>query len=211
MLAGIVTAAFAYYFTPKYTRVGYAPIQPVAYSHELHVGRLGLDCRYCHTHVGQAPHANLPTAQVCMNCHDQTKGNIKAQSPALEPLRQAMKTGRPVEWVRVHKLPEFVFFNHSIHAQRGISCVYCHGKVNEMAVVRHDQPMSMSWCLDCHRNPSPNLRPAGEVVNLAWDAAAFWDAAKDPVYKARSQAEFATLLRQNGGIHPPTDCAGCHR
>src|SRR5690606_1897068 len=107
------------YSTPKYTRVGYAPVQPVPYSHALHVDQLGLDCRYCHSTVDESEHAAIPTAQTCMNCHSQ----VKKDSPLLAPVRASYETGMPVEWVRVHEMPDYVFFNHSVHVNRGISCV----------------------------------------------------------------------------------------
>ena len=111
-------------------------------------------------------HSNVPTNQVCFNCHGAGKGQIKLASPKLEPVRKAAETGDPIKWVKIHKAPDYVYFNHSAHLNRGISCVSCHGKVNEMEVVYHDQPQSMGWCLDCHRNPEKNLRPLTELTNL---------------------------------------------
>lgn len=153
LLAAWCVGAGWYYLTPKYSRVGYAPIQPIAFSHEIHAGRLGLDCTYCHSHVGESAHANIPTAQVCWNCHGPDKGNIKSDSPQLLPLRQAMESGQPIVWQRVHKLPDYAYFNHAVHVNRGVACTSCHGQVDQMPIVRHDQPLSMSWCLDCHRQP----------------------------------------------------------
>jgi hypothetical protein len=163
-----VSVAMPYYATPKYTRVGYQPTQPVPFSHKIHAGQLGLDCRYCHSFGERSSHSNVPANQVCFNCHGAGKGQIKLASPKLEPVRKAMETNKPIEWVKIHKAPDYVYFNHSAHLNRGISCVSCHGKVNEMEVVHHDQPQSMGWCLDCHRNPEKNLRPLTEVTNLDW-------------------------------------------
>lgn len=158
--------AVPYYFTPKYTRVGYEPTQPVPFSHKIHAGQLQLDCRYCHSFVENSSHANVPTNQTCFNCHGAGKGNIKSASPKLELVMKANETGKPINWVKVHKAPDYVYFNHSAHLNRGISCQNCHGQINEMEVVRHAEPQSMGWCLDCHRNPELKLRPLDQVTNL---------------------------------------------
>ena len=197
-LGAIVVASIAYYATPKYTRVGYEPVQPIAFSHALHAGQLGMDCTWCHTHVGQSPHANVPHLRTCMNCHGEAYGNIKSNSVALAPLREAWASGQPVPWIQIHRLPDYAYFNHAVHVRRGVGCVTCHGKVNEMPVVRHAAPLSMAWCLDCHRDPAPHLRPAGEVTNLDWVAGADADA-------------FARALIDEARINPPTSCSGCHR
>ncbi|MBX7206917.1 MAG: cytochrome c family protein [Verrucomicrobiaceae bacterium] len=165
-----VTLGVTYYFTPKYTRVGYEPTQPVPFSHKIHAGQLGLDCRYCHSFVEASGHSNVPTNQTCFNCHGVGKGNIRSNSPKLEKVMQAEASGQPIPWVKVHKLPDYAYFNHSVHVNRGVSCVSCHGKINEMEVVRHDQPLSMGWCLDCHRNPELNLRPLEQITNLNYNA-----------------------------------------
>ena len=155
LLGGVVAMAVPYFFTPKYTRVGYTPTQPVAYDHSWHAGELGLDCRYCHSFVEVSGHANVPTNQTCMNCH----GLIKIESPKLAPVREAMESGRPIEWVKVHSAPDYVYFDHSVHVNRGVSCVSCHGRVDQMELVRHEEPHSMGWCLDCHRNPREGAAP----------------------------------------------------
>lgn len=199
MLLTLLGAGAAWYYaTPKYTRVGYAPLQPIAYSHKLHVSQLGLDCLYCHNNVRSSPHANIPAQSTCWNCHGTDKGNIKSDSLLLAPLREAQQSGGAIHWVRVHQLPDFVYFNHQIHVNRGVSCVSCHGRVDEMEVVRQVQPMSMSWCLDCHRNPDASLRLADQVTNLAWQV-------------PDDAAEFGKQLRESAGIRPPTNCTGCHR
>jgi hypothetical protein len=151
----------------------------VPFSHKIHAGQLGLDCRYCHSFVENSSHANVPTNQTCFNCHGPGKGNIKSASPKLEKVIKANETGKPIEWVKIHKAPDYVYFNHSAHLNRGISCQNCHGKVNEMEVVKHAEPQSMGWCLDCHRNPENNLRPLDQVTNLNYspeqlDRAAFY-------------------------------------
>jgi len=183
-----------YYFSPRYTDVGYQPKQPVAYSHKLHPGDLGMDCRYCHTDVEYSPVANVPPTQTCMNCHK----IIKADSEKLAPVRQSWTTGVPIRWVRVHELPDFVYFNHAAHLRAGVGCPSCHGNVAEMEIVTQKQPLSMSWCLDCHRNPDMHLRPSGDVTNMYW-------------VPSENQLEIAARLKKEKEINPPTDCSGCHR
>lgn len=197
LMATSVVAGTYYYAMPSYTRVGYKPPQPVAFSHAIHAGQLGMDCRYCHSHVDESPKSNIPTTQVCQSCHTQ----IKADSPLLEPVRESWKTGEAIPWERVHQLPDYVFFNHSVHVKRGVSCVSCHGKVNEMAVVRHDQPLSMHWCLSCHRSPEDHLRPADAVTNLDWT----------PDLIGKTQGVLGKELKEQCKINPPQHCGGCHR
>jgi len=166
-----VVAAVSYYFTPEYTRVGYEPSQPVPFSHKLHAGQLGMDCRYCHSNVEVSGHSNVPGSQLCWNCHQ----HVKKESPLLEPVRRSIDKdyenydGKPVHWVRIHKAPDYVYFDHSAHVNRGVSCVSCHGKVNEMSEVYHAESHSMGWCLDCHRNPEKNIRPLDKVFDLDWE------------------------------------------
>jgi hypothetical protein len=164
-LVGTVgTLGVTYYFTPKYTRVGYEPIQPVAFPHSVHADQLGIDCRYCHNGVEKSWYSNIPTSGTCMNCHNQ----VLANDPRLALVRESAATGKPIEWVQIHKTPDYVYFNHSVHVNRGISCFHCHGQVNKMDEVRHEKPFSMSFCLDCHRNPEAKIRPQSEVFNLNW-------------------------------------------
>jgi hypothetical protein len=191
----VVSAGVWYYFTPKYTRVGYQPIQPVPYSHATHVGQLGLDCRYCHTGVETSWYANIPSPSVCMNCHSQVLPN----DPRLAPVRDSFKSGQPVPWVQIHRTPDFVFFNHAVHVNRGVSCVSCHGQVNQMDEVRHAKPLSMGFCLECHRNPAPNLRPLDQVYNLDWT--------NDPARQAESGARFVNEWK----IRSSQYCSTCHR
>ena len=196
VLGAIATAGATYYMTPKYTRVGYAPVQPVPYSHALHVGQLGLDCRYCHSNVDKSGYANLPTSQTCMNCHNQ----VKKDSPLLAVVRNSYETGDPVPWVKVHELPDFAYFNHSIHVNRGVSCVECHGKINEMEVVTHVQPLSMGFCLDCHRNPAVHVREPKNIYDL-----------NSPTIAATSGVPAGEKFVHDWNIKPPQSCTGCHR
>lgn len=191
---GLVTAGINYYFSPKFTDVGYRPKQPVLYSHKMHAGDLGIDCRYCHSAVEQSAKANVPPTQTCMNCHKL----VLPESEKLAPVRESYATKVPIQWVRVHKLPDFAFFNHSAHLRAGVSCVSCHGNVAEMEVVMQKQPLSMAWCLDCHRNPGPSLRPVSEITNMNWTAPA-------------DQSRFADSVIAANNIKPPVDCSGCHR
>ncbi|HSW50495.1 MAG TPA: cytochrome c3 family protein, partial [Bryobacteraceae bacterium] len=181
-------------FHPRQREVGYTPVQPVPYSHKLHAGDLGLDCRYCHTTVETAAVAAIPPTETCMNCHER----VKNQSPALAPIRESYATGKPVPWVRVHRLPDFVFFNHSAHVSAGVSCVSCHGRVDQMIEVKAVEPLNMAWCLDCHRNPAARIRPREMVTNLGWKP-------------DRDPAELGRELAAANRIAPPTHCSGCHR
>lgn len=151
---------------------GYQPTQPVDYSHALHAGVLGIDCRYCHTTVEQATFAAIPPTQVCISCHNpsQTTNGVRKNSPKLAKVHESYATGKPIEWVKVHDLPDFVYFNHSAHVLSGVGCATCHGPVDKMddAGVYQFRSLSMSWCLDCHRNPQENLRPPDQITNMAW-------------------------------------------
>lgn len=202
-LGGASTAGFWYYFTNKYTNVGYQPTQPIPFSHDIHVQQVGMDCRYCHSFVDVAAHSNIPTTQVCMNCHQQ----IQKDNPQLHALRDSWQTGKPIPWVQIHKTPDYVYFNHSAHVNRGVSCVSCHGKVNEMAVVHHEKPLSMDWCLDCHRKPELALRPLDKITDLNWTAPQ-----KPGQSAAAAQEEIGIKLKKDWHINPPDkNCAGCHR
>lgn len=213
-----VTGAVWYYFTPKYTRVGYMPTQPVSYSHAVHVDQLGMDCRYCHSFVDFSSHANVPTTQTCMACHSK----VQTENPKLQPVRDSWATGKPIEWVKVHQAPDYVYFNHAVHVNRGVSCKSCHGDVHKMEVVWHDQPQSMAWCLDCHRSPEKNLRPLDQVTNLDWDPkkdgaeTAKQLLAANPSLKFKdiehpTQLEIGLALKEAWNVHPPENCAACHR
>ena len=197
LTVGIVTAGITYYATPKYTRIGYAPTQPVPFSHALHSGQLGIDCRYCHSGVDKSGVSNIPTAQTCMNCHS----IIKTDSPLLAPVRESYATGNPVPWVKIHQAPDYVYFNHSVHVARGVSCVECHGQVNEMDTVQHAKPHSMGWCLECHRAPETVLRDPKLVTDLNW---------KHPG-GADAQIEQGKKFVHDWKVQPPQSCSGCHR
>lgn len=184
----------AYLTTPDVMDTGYAPVQPVEYSHKLHAGNLGMDCRYCHSTVERSAFAALPTTEVCMNCHVK----VKDKSPLLDAVRNSYATGEPIPWIKVHRLPDYVYFNHRAHVTAGVSCVSCHGRVDQMIVVKQVKPLSMAWCLDCHRSPAASVRPVEQVTNLGWQA-------------PRDPAEIGREIIQAKGIAPPTNCSGCHR
>lgn len=192
---GAVTGIW-YYFSPKYTRVGYQPVQPVPFPHSVHVDQIGLDCRYCHSQVEKSWYSNLPSSSTCLNCHNQ----ILKEDPRLAIVRDSAQTGRSVPWVQVHKLPDYVYFNHSVHVNRGVSCVHCHGEINKMDEVYHAKPLSMTFCLDCHRDPGPNLRPLDKITDLAWKLS-------DPdVQKDQGQR-----LAHDWKVNASQNCSACHR
>jgi hypothetical protein len=195
-LGGVLyaTVVVAFGFSPLATDVGYGPAQPVSYSHAMHVGQLGIDCRYCHNTVEESAHASIPPTQTCMNCHS----SVRADSEKLIPVRSSYATGMPVEWVRVHDLPDYVFFNHSAHVRRGIGCVSCHGRVDTMEVVFQAEALSMGWCLECHRNPEKHLRPTEFVTMLDW-------------VPEEEQLVLGRRLREELNINPRVDCNTCHR
>ena len=146
------------------TGQGVAREQPVQFSHKHHAGELGIDCRYCHTSVDVSSFAGIPPTKTCMNCHSQ----IWAQSSYLEPVRASWRDDRSIRWIRVNDLPDFVYFNHSVHVHKGVGCASCHGRVDEMPFTYQAESLLMKWCVDCHRNPAPNLRPRDKVVDMAW-------------------------------------------
>src|SRR5471030_1368051 len=152
LLTGVAVLGGVLYelgMSPFYTNVNVTREQPVPFSHKHHAGELGIDCRYCHTSVEKSNFAGVPPTQTCMTCHSQ----IWSDSPNLEPVRQSWRTGTPIVWTRVHDLPDFVYFNHSIHIKKGVGCVSCHGQVDEMPITWKAHTLTMAWCLDCHRNP----------------------------------------------------------
>ena len=180
--------------SPKTFAVGYQPEQPVPYSHRLHAGELGLSCRYCHTTVDVAAKAAIPPTQTCMNCH----AKIRVSSEKLTPVRESYATGMPIRWVRVHDLPQYVYFNHAAHVVRGVGCAECHGRVDKMETVKQVATLSMGWCLDCHRNPDRHLRPPEMVTKMDWVAP------EDP-------ETYGRRLREAARIQPSEDCTTCHR
>lgn len=165
-----VMLAFSYYATDKTIAVGYQPDQPIPYDHEFHASQLGLDCRHCHSFADKTGQANIPSANVCWNCHGVGKGGIKADSPKLAPLREAMETGKPIRWVKVWDSPDYVYFDHSAHLNRGISCVSCHGEIHKMRKVYKSKAHTMGFCIDCHNAPENHLRPVEEVTNMDFSA-----------------------------------------
>jgi hypothetical protein len=150
--------------SPWVTRQGQRPDQPVPFSHKHHVEGLGLQCQYCHTQVEKAAYAGIPPTKTCINCHAQ----IWTNAELLEPVRQSWATGASIQWIRVHDLPDYVYFNHEIHVNKGIGCASCHGRVDEMPLMYQQNTLQMEWCLNCHRNPAVNLRPTSEIYNMAW-------------------------------------------
>lgn len=184
---------FWHFGSHDFLEVGYAPKQPIDYSHRLHAGELGLDCRYCHASVEVSAVASIPSTQTCMNCHTQ----VLPESEKLALLRESWIEGTAIEWVKVHDLPDYVQFNHSSHVNVGVGCASCHGRVDRMEVVMQAEPMSMGWCLDCHNNPGPSLRPLDQVTNMSWVA---------PV----NQFELAAEIISKKNIAPPVYCNACH-
>ncbi len=150
--------------SPWVTKQGQRPDQPIPFSHKHHVEGLGLQCQYCHVQVEKAAYAGIPPTKTCINCHAQ----IWTNADYLEPVRQSWATGESIQWIRVHDLPDFVYFNHDIHVNKGIGCASCHGRVDEMPLMYEENTLQMEWCLNCHRNPAVNLRPTSEIYNMAW-------------------------------------------
>src|SRR5271168_1234733 len=202
LLMGTATiAGVTYYFTPKYTRVGYEPIQPVAFPHSVHVTQLGLDCRYCHNGVEKSWYSNIPATSVCMNCHNQ----VLKDDDRLAVVRESAASGQPIPWIQIHKLPDYAYFNHSVHVNRGVSCVECHGQINQMDEVYHAKPLSMSFCLDCHRDPAAHIRPTDKVTDLGWQ----WDS--DPVKAAQMQEVNGAKFVHDWKVESLQSCSACHR
>jgi len=180
--------------SPWVTGAHVAREQPIQFSHERHVGGNGIDCRYCHTSVEDSSFAGIPPTRTCMNCHSQ----IFANSPFLEPVRQSFRTNQSIEWTRVHDLPDFVYFNHSIHVHKGIGCTTCHGPVDRMPLMRQEQSLQMEWCVNCHRNPEQYVRPRSAVFRVDYEP---------PV----NQLELGKRLVEEYQIQKLTSCSTCHR
>ncbi len=202
-MVGIVLAITAiaglwYGFNLSYGNRLYIPIdQPVQFSHKHHVGDDGIDCRYCHTSVEKSAYAGMPPTQTCMSCHSQ----IWSDSPELAPVRASYVSGQPIQWNRVHDMPDFVYFNHSIHLKKGISCVSCHGRVDQEPLIKKVNTMTMQWCLDCHKHPERFIRPREQVFNMAWKP-------------TESQAVLGPQLVKEYKVLPRwqmTNCSICHR
>ena len=193
-LGGAVLAAYKINSGAFITDVGVAPGQPVPFSHKHHVGDDGLDCRYCHTSVETSSFAGLPPTETCMACHSQ----IWANAELLEPVRASFRTGNSLEWTRVHDLPDFVYFNHSIHVNKGIGCSTCHGRVDQMPLMYKVSTLYMQWCIECHRNPARFVRPRNQVFNIAYQY-------------PENQLELGLRLVKEYNIQSLTDCVTCHR
>jgi len=176
------------------TEAGVARAQPIQFSHRHHAGELGIDCRYCHTTVERTASAGMPPTQTCMNCHAQ----IWVESPTLEPVRASYRTDTSIRWARVHDLPDYVYFNHSIHVQKGIGCASCHGRVDRMNLTWQEASLQMEWCLECHRAPERFVRPRSEVFNMAWEP-------------PPNQLDVGRELVREYKIQRLTDCYTCHR
>ena len=176
------------------TEVGTPREQPVPFSHRHHVGGIGIDCRYCHTSVEDAAFAGIPSTQTCMNCHKQ----IWSTSPMLEPVRESFRTDRSLTWIRVHDLPDFVYFDHSIHVRKGVGCATCHGRVDQMPLMWRTQTLHMEWCLDCHRHPERYVRPRDKVFAMDWEPRG-------------DRAALGMTLVHDYGIASMTSCSVCHR
>lgn len=222
--AGTLGGMMVYVRSPLYTQQGDPIDQPVQFDHRHHVGEVGIDCRYCHTSVEKAASAGIPPTSLCLNCHSQ----IWNKSPKLAPVRESFFTNTPIPWERVHKLPHYVYFNHSIHVAKGVGCATCHGRIDKMAAVEKFAPLTMSWCLECHRNPEKYLRPKDEVVNLGWEAPSSKESvvreliahglAKDDseaqpllALNADPKLAFGLALKEKHGVHTRTNCDACHR
>lgn len=189
---GLPGVLSAFMRMPYGTGQGYEVVQPVEFDHRHHVADDGIDCRYCHSTVESSPYAGVPPTATCMNCHNQ----IWNDSPLLEPVRQSYFSGEPIPWRRVHDLPDFVYFDHSIHVNRGIGCVSCHGRVDEMPYIKQEKSLTMGFCLECHRDPTPNLRPRSEITSMTW--------------KAKDTAQLQQLEKEYG-TRRLTTCTACHR
>ena len=189
-------ACYGYWIaeSPYETRQDEPREQPVPFSHEHHVGGLGIDCRYCHTTVEESSYANIPATKICMNCHSQ----MWAVAAELEPVRESYRTGKSVQWTRVHDLPDFVYFDHSIHVHKGVGCSTCHGSVDRMPLTWQAEPLRMKWCLDCHRDPAKYVRPPDKVFDMSYSPPA-------------NQLELGQKLVAENHIQSLTSCSTCHR
>jgi hypothetical protein len=194
LAAGGSAAYYAMYNSPYFNRVNVVRQQPVMFSHKHHVSGLGIDCRYCHTAVEESSSAGIPPTHTCMTCHSQ----VWTDAPILEPVRESYRTGKPLQWIRVHDLPDFVYFNHSIHIKKGIGCTTCHGQVDQMPMTRQVNTLYMGWCLDCHRHPERYVRPRDQVFSVDW---------RPP----SNQEELGRQLVKKYNIHSFTNCSTCHR
>src|SRR6476661_10922504 len=181
--------------SPWVTQARVAREQPIQFSHERHVAGNGLDCRYCHTSVEESSFAGIPPTKTCMNCHSQ----IFSTSPYLEPVRESFRSDRPIAWTRVHDLPDFVYFNHSIHVKKGMGCTTCHGQVDRMPLMWQEKSLQMEWCLECHRNPAKYVRPRDKITDMEYQLS------------DREQLVVGQRLVKEYQIQSLTSCSTCHR
>ncbi|HEY8162177.1 MAG TPA: cytochrome c3 family protein [Methylocystis sp.] len=192
----IVGIAYGVMWSPYITGQHLTLEQPVPFSHEHHAGQLGLDCRYCHTSVEKAAFASVPPTHTCMTCHSQLFTNAEL----LAPVRKSFAEHMPIKWTRVNRLPAYVYFDHSIHIAKGVGCSTCHGRVDRMPLVQQASPLTMAWCLACHRDPAPHLRPREEIFNMSWSPPG------DQEQKGSDLVE-----RYHIRIDHLSDCSVCHR
>ncbi|HET7619558.1 MAG TPA: cytochrome c3 family protein [Vicinamibacterales bacterium] len=196
-LTVFATVVVALSWSGYVTEQGVTRDQPIQFSHAHHVSSMGIDCRYCHTSVEESSFANIPPTKTCMNCHSQ----IWTNAPILEPVRASFRDNKPLQWWRVHDLPDFVYFNHSIHVNKGVGCATCHGPIDQMPLVYQQNNLQMRWCLNCHRNPEKYVRPRDQVFNMNWQPPA-----DDPGLGARLVKEYKIA-----DVHQLTSCSTCHR
>jgi hypothetical protein len=204
MIAAVILAGVAGYVYTQVARSSYLTgryiekQQPVQFSHKHHSGDDGIDCRYCHSTVETTPNAGMPPTQTCMNCHNQ----IWSDSPYLEPVRASFRENKPIEWERVHDLPEYAYFNHSIHVSKGVGCASCHGDISSMPAVYQENTLQMEWCLSCHRDPAPNIRPQSEIYNTSWNPGDI---------TPEQQTEVQEKIKNLRSSEMLTSCSTCHR
>ncbi|HEX5385683.1 MAG TPA: cytochrome c3 family protein [Gemmatimonadales bacterium] len=206
VIVAVPLLLMAWVRTPLVTREGDSPAQPVPFDHRIHAHALRIDCRYCHSDVERSAVAGMPSTQTCVPCHNQTWFN----GPQFAPVRQSLASGRPIPWRRVNGLPDFVFFNHAVHVNGGVGCETCHGQVDRMARVKQAAPLTMAWCIDCHRNPNPRLRPVAEMTAMGWDPHA-GGGRGDRAAGAGGQLAARTPVVSDERIREITNCSACHR
>jgi hypothetical protein len=194
LLTVLIAAYWVYLRSPAYTDVGKAQPQPVPFSHQLHAGDMGIDCRYCHTTVETSAFAGMPDTKTCMNCHSV----IQTGNPDLAPVRNSLATGIPLQWHVVNNLPDYVYFDHSIHINKGIGCSSCHGSVDQSAQMTKAQSLQMGFCVNCHTHPENNVRPKSEIFNMSWQPPA-------------NQAQLAAQIMQDENVQSKLSCSTCHR
>lgn len=194
MLAGAIAIGMFVVRSPYVTEAGVIREQPVPFSHKHHVGDVGIDCRYCHTSVETSAFAGIPSTEICMGCHSQ----LWKESEMLAPVRESYRTSTALHWTRVHNLPDFAYFNHSIHIHKGIGCTSCHGDVAEMPLMWREKTLMMEWCLECHRHPEQYVRPRSEVFSVNWNPPS-------------NQQQLGEKLIGEYRIQKLTDCYTCHR